>query len=251
MQSESILEVKNLSKSYDGEAGITDVSFSVAGGEIVGLVGPNGAGKTTTISIILNVLERDEGKVLILGNDPKEKREATLAQTNFSAVYAQLPGNLTIWQNLYIFGLLYGVMDIKERIDSLMSAFDLDQFRDTKTGVLSSGEQTRLNLAKVFLTNPRLLLLDEPTASLDPHIAQIVREKVRDYVLKNQAGVLWTSHNMHEVEEICDRIYFLSHGKILLQGDPRQLPSKYGKKDLEELFIAVAKEPVHQNKYEL
>jgi ABC-2 type transport system ATP-binding protein len=236
---ETILDVKNLIKNYGGEKGIFNISFSVGKGEIVGLLGPNGSGKTTTIDIILNVLKRDSGSISILGKDPSEKNEETMNETNFSAVYAQLPGNLTVWQNLYIFGLLYSVKNLKNKVEDLMKEFDLSEFKNKKAGVLSSGEQSRLSLAKALLNNPKLLLLDEPTASLDPHIARLIREKMKKYVADTGSGVLWTTHNMHEVEEVCDRVYLLYCGKIIMAGDPRKLPAEHGKKNLEELFISL------------
>ncbi|OGZ02458.1 MAG: ABC transporter ATP-binding protein, partial [Candidatus Liptonbacteria bacterium RIFCSPLOWO2_01_FULL_53_13] len=171
-------------------------------------------------------------------------RSEAVSRTNFSAVYAQVPGNLTVAQNLKIFGLLYDVPNLKKRIGGLLAEFDLEQFKDTKCGVLSSGEQTRVSLAKAMLNNPRLLLLDEPTASLDPSTAQIARKKIKEYAANGTGGVLWTSHNMHEVAEVCDRILFLSHGKILLEGNPKTLPREYGKANLEELFITIAREPL-------
>ncbi len=236
---ETILEVKNLTKCYGEDKGIFDVSFNVKKGEIVGLLGPNGSGKTTTIDIVLDVLKRDSGSISISGHDPAEKNEETMKETNFSAAYAQLPGNLTVWQNLYIFGLLYNVKNLKARIEDLIKEFGLSEFRNTKAGVLSSGEQSRLNLAKALLNFPKLILLDEPTASLDPHIARLIREKIKRYALKIGGGVLWTTHNMHEVEEVCARVYLLYCGKIILAGDPRALPAEHGKKNLEELFISL------------
>jgi len=236
---ETILEVKNLVKDYGGEKGIFGVDFNVKKGEIIGLLGPNGSGKTTTIDIILDVLKRDSGSVLISGKDPSKKNQETMSQTNFSAVYAQLPGNLTVWQNLYIFGLLYGVKNLKKRVEDLIKEFDLSEFRNRKAGVLSSGEQSRLSIAKALLNNPKLLLLDEPTASLDPHIARLIREKMKKYSADTGCGILWTTHNMHEVEEVCDRVYLLYCGKIILAGDPRKLPAEHGKKNLEELFISL------------
>jgi ABC-2 type transport system ATP-binding protein len=220
------------------------ISFSVQLGEIVGLVGPNGAGKTTTINIILGVLQPTSGTVLIDGIDLSKHRSRALQCTNFEAVYAPLPGNLTVIQNLRIFGMLYKVKDISTRIEQLLQQFELDRFRNTKCGVLSSGEQTRVSLAKAMLNCPKLLLLDEPTASLDPTVAREIRAKVRDFAGSESAGVLWTSHNMYEVAEVCDRVLFLSHGKILLEGDPKRLPREHGKDTLEELFLAVAQEPL-------
>jgi ABC-2 type transport system ATP-binding protein len=164
-----------------------------------------------------------------------------MSETNFAAVYAQAPGNLTVWQNLYIFGLLYGVADLKNKIQRSLEEFSLVPFSDVRAGLLSSGEQTRLHLAKALINAPRLLL-DEPTASLDPSTARNIREKIQLYGRSTSAAILWTSHNMYEVESVCDRVLFLSHGKILLEGDPHRLPAEHGKRKLEELFIAFARE---------
>jgi ABC-2 type transport system ATP-binding protein len=241
---QDVLTVTNLRKLYDETVAVSAISFSVQLGEIVGLVGPNGAGKTTTINIILGVLQPTSGTVLIDGIDLSKHRSRALQCTNFEAVYAPLPGNLTVMQNLRIFGMLYRVNNISTRIEQLLQQFELDRFRNTKCGVLSSGEQTRVSLAKAMLNSPKLLLLDEPTASLDPAIAQEIRAKVRDFSGTDSAGVLWTSHNMYEVAEVCDRVLFLSHGKILLEGDPKRLPGEHGKNTLEDLFLAVAREPL-------
>ena len=239
----NVLEVKDLRKHYRDVTAVDGISFSVGSGEIVGLLGPNGAGKTTTISMLLAVLEQSGGTISIGGFDVSKARSEALNATNFAAVYAQLPGNLTVRQNLRFFGLMYGVRDLRERIPAVLKTFDLEQFADTRAGLLSSGEQTRVSLAKAMLNSPKLLLLDEPTASLDPSSARIVREKIQEYA-RGGGAVLWTSHNMHEVEAVCDRVLFLSHGKILLQGDPRKLPEEHGKENLEELFITVAREPL-------
>ncbi len=244
MAVEKILEVKKLVKEFKGARGVDDISFSVNAGEIVGLLGPNGAGKTTTINIILGVLAKNSGSVEILGKDMESNRSELLEQVNFAAVYAHVPQNMTVKQNLIIFGLLYEVKKLKERVCDLLREYELESFANTKVGVLSSGEQTRVALAKAALNSPRLLLLDEPTASLDPSTARLIRESIKDYAVKQNAAILWTSHNMHEVEAVCDRVLFLSHGKILLEGKPSELPKKYGKKDLEELFITVAREPL-------
>jgi len=240
----SILEVSNLRKAYGGTLAVDDLSFSIAPGEIVGLLGPNGAGKTTTINMILGVLEPSSGRIQIDGHSLANDRRGALLRTNFAAVYAPLPGNLTVQQNLRFFAMLYGVDSISSRIDAVVEQFDLARFRHTKCGVLSSGEQTRACLAKAMLNSPRLLLLDEPTASLDPATARDVREKIRAVATSRQVSVLWTSHNMNEVETVCDRVLFLSRGRILLEGNPRTLPQEHGKSTLEELFIAVAREPL-------
>jgi len=222
---------------------VDGISFEVNRNEIVGLLGPNGAGKTTTINMILGVLEPTSGSILVEGLDIATKRSQVLERTNFAAVYAPLPGNLTVVQNLRFFGLIYGVKDLAGRIEKLLEQYDLLAFRNVKCGVLSSGEQTRVSLAKAMLNQPALLLLDEPTASLDPAIAREIRIKIREFAAAGEVGVLWTSHNMYEVEDVCDRVLFLSHGRILLQGDPRTLPATHGKDSLEELFITVANEP--------
>lgn len=240
----AVLEVKDLKKIYGNTIAVGGVNFSVQPNEIVGLLGPNGAGKTTTINMILGVLEPSEGSVTIDGKDMGAERSEALSRTNFAAVYTQVPGNMTVFQNLYIFGLLYDVPNLKTRINELITEFDLEKFRNTRCGVLSSGEQTRVGLAKAMINKPHLLLLDEPTASLDPSTAQIIRAKIKEFAKKGHGGVLWTSHNMHEVADVCDRILFLSHGKVLLEGNPKILPKQHGKKDLEELFISVAREPL-------
>ena len=238
------LSVRSLCKTYGQTVAVESISFEVRPGEIVGLLGPNGAGKTTTINMILGVLEPTSGSIRIEGKELARDRTRALQRTNFAAVYATLPGNLTVAQNLRIFGMVYEVKNRKARIEQLLEQFDLLPFRNTKCGVLSSGEQTRVALAKAMLNKPHLLLLDEPTASLDPAAARDIRTRIRDFVAEQTGGVLWTSHNMYEVEEVCHRVLFLSHGKILLEGDPRTLPGEHGKESLEELFIAVAREPL-------
>jgi ABC-2 type transport system ATP-binding protein len=239
-----VLSVKDLRKEYRDTAAVAGVSFEVDRGEIVGLLGPNGAGKTTTINMILGILEPTAGTIRIEELDISAHRSRALERTNFAAVYAPLPGNLTVRQNLKVFGLLYGVDDLSARIETLLERYELRRFRDVKCGLLSSGEQTRVSLAKAMLNSPNLLLLDEPTASLDPATAHDVRFRIREFAASENAGVLWTSHNMYEVEEVCDRVLFLARGKILLQGDPRRLPREHGRETLEELFIAVAREPL-------
>jgi ABC-2 type transport system ATP-binding protein len=240
----SVLSVSNLCKSYGKTVAVDQLSFEVRRNEIVGLLGPNGAGKTTTINMILGVLEPTSGEIFVETIDLRKRRSHALERTNFAAVYAPLPGNLTVQQNLRIFGMIYGVKALSDRIEEVLRQFDLEKFRNTKAGVLSSGEQTRVYLAKAMLNKPHLLLLDEPTASLDPATASEIRSKIREFTAEDCGGVLWTSHNMYEVEEVCDRVLFLSRGKILLEGDPKTLPRQHGKHSLEELFIAVAREPL-------
>ena len=239
-----VLSVAGLCKSYSRVVAVEGVSFDVHRREVVGLLGPNGAGKTTTINMILGVLSPTAGSVRIGGIDLARERARALASVNFSAVYASLPGNLTVTENLRFFGLIYGIPQLGRRVAELVRQFDLERLRDTKCGLLSSGEQTRVALAKALLNRPRLLLLDEPTASLDPAAAQTVRARIRSLAVETGCGILWTSHNMYEVEEVCDRVLFLSHGRLLLEGDPRRLPHEHGAATLEELFIRLASEPL-------
>jgi ABC-2 type transport system ATP-binding protein len=243
-KSAASLSVERLRKQYANLTALDEVSFSVGRGEIVGLLGPNGAGKTTTINMVLGVLEPTAGRVIVDEVDIAKDRARALRSTNFAAVYAALPGNLTVEQNLKFFGLLYDIHGLKTRVKELLAEFDLERLADTKCGLLSSGEQTRAALAKALLNRPRLLLLDEPTASLDPSAAQIIRERIKNLAKQDGCGILWTSHNMHEVQAVCDRVLFLSHGRVLLEGDPNTLPKEHGASSLEDLFIRVAREPL-------
>jgi ABC-2 type transport system ATP-binding protein len=238
------LHVEGLRKQYGPIVAVDGISFGVRAGEIVGLLGPNGAGKTTTINMVLGVLQPSAGSIRIEGIDLARRRSQALAHTNFAAVYAALPGNLTVYQNLRFFSLIYDVAAGSSRIEQLLAEFDLQRLRNSRCGVLSSGEQTRLALAKALLNQPRLLLLDEPTASLDPSAADLIRTRIREMASRRGCGILWTSHNMYEVEETCDRVLFLSRGRILLEGDPRALPQAHGAASLEELFIRLAREPL-------
>jgi ABC-2 type transport system ATP-binding protein len=239
-----VLSASRLRRVFHDTIAVDGISFEVGRNEIVGLLGPNGAGKTTTINMILGVLDPSSGTIRVDGVDISENRALALERTNFAAVYAPLPGNLTVSQNLRVFGRLYGVKNLPMRMAELLDQFDLKNREHVKSGVLSSGEQTRLSLVKGLLNGPRLLLLDEPTASLDPATARDIRAKIRQYAARDGVGVLWTSHNMYEVADVCDRVLFLSHGRILLEGNPRTLPQEHGKETLEELFITVAREPL-------
>jgi ABC-2 type transport system ATP-binding protein len=194
--------------------------------------------------MVLGVLAATIGSVEIDGIDISKHRARALARTNFAAVYAALPGNLTVSENLRFFGLLYGIESLRIRVEELLQEFDLAHLRHTKCGLLSSGEQTRAALAKALLNRPQLLLLDEPTASLDPSAAQLIRAKIKSLATEDHCGILWTSHNMNEVEAVCDRVLFLSRGKVLLEGNPRTLPQEHGSATLEDLFIRVAREPL-------
>ena len=243
---EPVLAVAELGKRYGAKVAVDGISFTVGRGEIVGLLGPNGAGKTTTINMVLGLLEPSAGTIRIDGVDLARQRSRALARCNFAAVYAALPGNLTVRQNLRWFGMIYDVPDLSRRIDALLERLDLVRFADTRCGLLSSGEQSRVGLAKAMLNDPVLLLLDEPTASLDPATAEDLRGLIRGIADQGRGGILWTSHNMHEVQAVCDRVLFLADGRILLEGDPRTLPAEHGVDTLDALFIRLARRPLSE-----
>ena len=241
---DAVLEVKNLKKSYGAYKAVDGISFTVGRGEIVGLLGPNGAGKTTTINMLLGLLLPTAGTIKVFNMPLEDKRSEIAERMNFDASYSMLPGNLTVKEDLTLFGYLYGIKNRAKKITEIMKLFDLERFSKTKAGWLSSGEQSRLGLAKALLNDPELLLLDEPTASLDPSTARDMRAIILKRAAEHGTAVLWTSHNMNEIKDVCDRVLFMSKGKILLEGNPKTLPAEYEKKDLEELFIAVAREPL-------
>lgn len=240
----TIVRVRNLTKQYGNLTAVDRISFDIGEGEIVSLLGPNGAGKTTTIQMLLSLVSPTSGDIEIFGKNLEGHREELLSMMNFTAPYSLLPYNLTTKEALTVFALLYGVRDYKGRVRFLIDEFDLDQLADKKIGRLSSGEQMRIGMAKAFVNNPRLLLLDEPTASLDPVIARGLRGKVLRLVQAAGGAVLWTSHNMREIEEVSDRIIFLCRGQIVTSDTPENLKSRFGQEDLEEIFVSIAKEPL-------
>src|SRR5512144_1861475 len=221
--------VDRLSKRFDAVTAVDDVSFAVPVGSTTALLGGNGAGKTTTLSILLGLLTPTSGAVTVLGADMLRDRYRVLGEMNFSSPYVDLPRRLTAFENLTVYARLYGVRASGRRIGELARDLDLEAFLKRPTGSLSAGQRTRVSLAKALLNRPRLLLLDEPTASLDPDTARDLRARIRELAAREARGVLWTSHNMHEVEQVCDRVLFLSRGRILLAGDPRTLPAEHGR----------------------
>src|SRR3989338_2248943 len=237
----SIIEVKNLAKTFGKTPAVKDISFNVYEGEICGLLGPNGAGKTTTIQMILDLITPTSGTIKIFGKEMKNHREEILGAVNFSSPYVSLPGNLTAWENLATFARLYGVRDVRGTIESLADFFEIRALLPKMTASLSTGQLTRLNLTKALLNNPKLLLLDEPTSSLDPDIADRTRKMLLRIRSERKVTMLYTSHNMEEVEEICDRVIFIQHGKLKDVGTPAELISKYGKSDLNDVFLHIAR----------
>jgi ABC-2 type transport system ATP-binding protein len=239
--SESIVEVHDLRKEFDGTVAVAGVSFSVRRGEIVGLLGANGAGKTTTIQVLLGLTTSTAGTVRIFGQDLEHHRIEILQRSNFSSAYTGLPSNLKVWENLLVFAKIYGVKDHRAKSDQLLEMFEIAHLRNKITGHLSSGESTRVNLCKSLLNDPELLLLDEPTASLDPDIADKVRKMLRRIQRERGITMIYTSHNMRDVQEVCDRVLFMHKGRIIAEGTPQQVMDKFNQKSLEDVFISVAR----------
>lgn len=239
--SELVLEIKNLRKEYGAKVAVHDVSFHANRGEVVGLLGPNGAGKTTTIQTLLGLVLPTSGTVNIFGMPIATERVKILQRCNFSSAYIWLPENLKVRENLNVFAALYQVKRAKEKINELLEMFEISQFANTLTGKLSSGESTRLNLCKALLNDPELLMLDEPTASLDPDIADKVRKLIVKIQKEKNMTVLYTSHNMKDVQEICNRVVFMQHGKVHAEGSPKQILAQFKQKSLEDVFIRIAR----------
>ena len=240
--SSPVLQVTNLSKRFGDFTAVDDVSFSIKEGEILGLLGPNGAGKTTTIHMLLGLVTPTAGSIHMFGQNLATHREAILQQVNFSSTYIALPQSLTVEENLWVVARLYGLSSIPRRIDEIVKKLEMGEFRKKVTRHLSSGQLTRLTLAKAFLTEPRILFLDEPTASLDPAIAQKIRALLKEERRSFGVSMLYTSHNMREMEEMSDRIIFLQRGKIVAEGTAQEIVSRFGQEDLEEVFLKLARD---------
>ncbi len=237
----SLVEVRELTKTFNGVTAVDRISFDIYEGEILGLLGPNGAGKTTTIHMLLDLVTPTSGQILIGGRDLRHHREEILRQINFASSHIAMPYSLTVEENLQIFGRLYEVPRRQERIEQVLDELDMASLRSKLARTLSTGQMTRLSLAKAFLTQPRLLLLDEPTASLDPDIADKTRTLVHKYQRHFGCTVLYTSHNMREMEQMSDRIIFLQRGKIVASGTAQEITAKFGQRDLEDVFLTVAR----------
>jgi len=240
----AILEVHHLVKKFKTDTAVAGISFEIEEGKITGLLGPNGAGKTTTILMLLDVITPTSGTIRMFGKDMRHDREAILSKVNFSSPYVALPSNMRVWENLATFARLYGVRDVKRKIEALADFFEIRALLHKMTSALSTGQLTRLNLTKALLNDPKLLLLDEPTASLDPDIADRTRTLFKRIQKEWNVTILYTSHNMAEVEALCERVIFLQAGKIVDDGKPQELIHKYGHKDLNEVFLSIARNEI-------
>ena len=236
------VEVKNLSKKFNNFTAVNNINFSINKNTTLGLLGPNGCGKTTTIGMILGLITPTSGEVLIKGrNADKSNREEILNTMNFASPYIELPKKLTVLQNLEVYGRLYGVKNLKIRVEELIEDLNLNNFLQKKTGELSSGQKNRVSLAKSLINKPEILLLDEPTASLDPDIGDFVRNYLEIYKSKNQITILLASHNMKEVERLCDGVIMMKEGNIVDRGTCDELIKRHGRDNLEDTFLKIAR----------
>jgi ABC-2 type transport system ATP-binding protein len=235
------IAVEELTKIYRQVTAVDRISFSIAKGSITGLLGGNGAGKTTTIGMILGLILPTSGTIRVLGSDISVDRHRILHRINFESPYVALPGRLTVRQNLRVFARLYGVPAVEARIEELAGALDLTEFIDRETGKLSAGQKTRVSLAKALINSPEILLLDEPTASLDPDTGDWIRSHLETYCQTRGATILLASHNMLEVERLCDDVIMMKEGVIVDRASPQALIDKYGRTTLEDVFLDVAR----------
>ena len=236
------LKVKNISKKFNSFVAVDNISFEIEKNKVMGLLGPNGCGKTTSIGMMLGLITPTSGKIFINGIvlEPKNRIEL-LSLMNFASPYIELPKKLTVKQNLEVYARLYGVKEIEQRTSEMIEDLNLQKFLNKKTGELSSGQKNRVALAKSLINKPKLLFLDEPTASLDPDIGDFVREYIEKYKKKNELTILLASHNMREVERLCDEIIMMRHGQIVDRGTCDQLIKKHGRENLEDTFLKIAR----------
>lgn len=239
---EPVVEVNGLTKVFKLLRAVDNVSFDIYPGEILGLLGPNGAGKTTIIHMLLGLTTPTSGDINVFGFDLKKNREKIIQDVNFSSSYASMPNSLTVKENLKVFARLYKVKRKEKRISELLKIFEIEAIEDKLVRHISTGHQTRLNLAKALINNPKILFLDEPTASLDPDIADKTRNLLKSIKKNRNLSILYTSHNMKEMEEMSDRIIFLHKGRIIAEGRPEEIIKNFRKKNLEEVFLKVARE---------
>ena len=236
------IEIKSLTKNYNKYLAVNKINFVIEKNKTVGLLGPNGCGKTTTIGMLLGLVTPTSGEIKLEGkNIDLFKRDEILRRFNFASPYVELPKKLTVKQNLEIYGRLYGIQNLKKRIDEISHDLDIKNFFERKTGELSSGQKNRVSLAKSLINKPEVLLLDEPTASLDPDIGDFIRSYIQNYKSKNKVTILLASHNMNEVERLCDSIIMMRKGKIIDHGTCHDLIKKHGRNNLEETFLKLAR----------
>lgn len=239
---ENIIEVKKLNKIYDKIIAVKDLSFVINKGKIIGLLGPNGCGKTTTIAMILGLVKPTSGEIIIKGKNLEKERINLLEKMNFISPYVELPKKLTVEENLKVYAGLYGVKNVNEKISELVNELRLNKFLKKKTGELSSGQKNRISLAKALINDPEILMLDEPTASLDPDTGDFVRSFIEHYSSKTNVTILLASHNMNEVERLCDSVMMMKDGIIVDTGKSQELISRHGRKNLEEVFLKIVRE---------
>jgi len=242
--SEVAIEIKNLKKEFNNIPAVKNINFKINKGSIVGLLGPNGCGKTTTIGMMLGLIKPTFGNVFIngLNIDSEKNRTNLLEKINFISPYVELPKKLTVEENLKVYGRMYGVNNLKEKISELMEKLNLTDFKKRKTGELSSGQKNRVSLAKALINDPEILLLDEPTASLDPDVGDYIRGYIENFASKKNTTILLASHNMNEVERLCNEVMMMKNGIIIDKGTCKSLISKHGRKNLEETFLKIVRE---------
>ena len=238
------LEILNLSKNFNDKVAVKDISFSINKNEIIGLLGPNGCGKTTTIGMILGLLKPTKGKVQIYGKDIEKNRIDCLDYLNFISPYVELPKKLTVKENLKVYGKLYDIKKLDDKIEYLSEKLRLKEIINKITGELSSGQKNRVSLAKSIINDPGILLLDEPTASLDPETGDFIRNFLESYQKEKGTSILLASHNMAEVERLCTSVLMMNNGSIIDSGSPRNLINKHGRKNMEEVFLKLTRDLV-------
>ena len=238
------IEIKNLSKHYNNIEAVKNINFKINKGSIVGLLGPNGCGKTTTIGMMLGLIKPSSGAVFINDQNIESEKNRTkiLEKMNFISPYVELPKKLTVEENLKVYGKMYGVNNLQDKISDLMKQLNLSEFKKRKTGELSSGQKNRVSLAKALINDPEILLLDEPTASLDPDVGDYIRTYLESFASKKGTTILLASHNMNEVERLCNEVMMMKNGKIIDQGTCSSLINKHGRKNLEETFLKIVRE---------
>ena len=239
---EIVINSNNLNKRYKNTLAVKNINFKIVKGQTIGLLGPNGCGKSTTIGMLLGLIKPTSGNVIINGQNMEKNRTNLLQKINFISPYIELPKKLTIEENLNVYGRMYGVKKLGKKIIELMEVLKLTEFKKRKTGELSSGQKNRVALAKALINDPEILLLDEPTASLDPDVGDYVRSIIENFSSNNQKTILIASHNMNEVERLCDEVMMMKNGEIIDKGKSKDLITKHGRKNLEEFFLKIVRE---------